>query len=439
MKEQHKLFLFFRDKKLEKEYRLNYDDEMRLPLRFGIIISIVSWVSALYLVYTIVPDKASWLGPLTLAVICPLFIFITWATFWPSWRGRYHTLGAISNLWAGLYVVYFCSQFPKGGYIILPTLIFIIFFGSYMVRLRWLTGFFAALIYIATYQVYLLKYSDLASDQILLHSFVSWLTLSFSFFAGRISESNNRIRFIQNKTISSQADEIKKEKEAADKLLLNILPPFIADELKSGDQILGTHHRDCSVLFADLEGFTELCTSLDAVDLVRVLNDIFSEFDQLAEKYELEKIKTMGDGYMIVGGLTKSRSNHLVDITNFAIEIRNLINNGPEYQKYGLKLRVGIHTGPVVAGVIGLTKFQYDLWGETVNLASRLESEGESDKIQVSESVYSRLRDKFELTERGQVELKGFGKVLTYYLNNTKVVNKPQISTGMIDVSREQD
>jgi len=436
MKEQQKWLLFFKDPKLEKEYRLSYDDEMRLPLRFGIIISIISWVSAISLVYSIVPDKASWLVPLTLAVICPVFIFIAWATFLPGWRGKYHTLGAISNVWAGLYVVFFCSQFPMGGYIILPTLIFIIFFGSYMVRLRWLAGLASATVYIATYQVYLIEYSGLSRDQVILHSFVSWLTLSFSFFAGRISESNSRIRFIQTKTISSQAEVIAKEKEAADKLLLNILPPFIADELKAGEQILGSNHRDCSVLFADLEGFTQLCTMLDAVDLVRVLNDIFSEFDKLSEKYELEKIKTMGDGYMVAGGLTKDRSNHLVDITNFAIEIRDVINKGEEYKALGLKLRVGINTGPVVAGVIGLTKFQYDLWGDTVNLASRLESEGESDRIQVSEAVYNRLRGKFEFSERGVVEMQGIGPVQTFFMESKKVFDKPEVGPGVIDLSK---
>lgn len=432
--EQQKWLLFFKDSRLEREYRLSYDEEMRLPLRFGIIISIVSWLSALYLIYAIVPEKASWMVPLTVLVICPLFIFITLATYWPKWVGRLHTLGAISNLWAGLYVVYFCSQFPIGGFIILPTLIFIIFFGSYMVRLRWLTGFVAAFVYIFTYQIYLIKYSSLEQDQVLLHSFVAWLTLSFSFFAGRVSESNNRIRFIQDKTIKKQAQQIQKEKDASEQLLLNILPPFIASELKTGEQILGRHHNDCSVLFADLEGFTQLSAKLGAVELVRLLNDVFSTFDRLAEKYELEKIKTMGDGYMVAGGLTKSRSNHLVDMINFAIEMVNVINTTAEYKHLDLKLRVGVNTGPVVAGVIGLTKFQYDLWGDTVNLASRMESEGEADKIQVPESVFRRLQSKYQFIERGLVDIKGFGMIKTYYLDSFEIYDKPEVGNGMVDM-----
>lgn len=211
--EQNNLSLTFKDAALEREFTEAYDKDVRLPLRYGIIISILSWYSAIILIPLIIPETLSWLPLLTFLYIGSYFGFIVFATYRMNFSGYYHLLGAISNAWAGLYAIYFCDQFPNGEHLTLPVLIFIIFFGSYMVRLRWLAGFLAALTYVAGYQIYIIWFSDLTISQIILYGFVGWMTLVFALLAGRVAEANNRTSFIQRKTIKEQSEIIEREKE----------------------------------------------------------------------------------------------------------------------------------------------------------------------------------------------------------------------------------
>lgn len=418
MPAQHSLSLFFKDASLEKEFRKSYDKSVRLPLRYGMIISILSWFSAIPLVYFIMPDELPRLALLTVGVIGSFFGLILMVTYIERFKGLYHIIGACSNAWAGLYAIYFCSQFPGGESLILPVLIFIIFFGWYMIRLRWAAGFIAALTYVIGYNVYILGYADLQDSQITLFSFVAWITLIFALLAGRVAEQKSRLTWIQGKTIRQQNETIAKEKEASENLLRNMLPTFIADQLKENPEAIANSHEDVSVLFADLEGFTQLASDLHPDKVVEMLNQIFSKFDALSEKHELEKIKTLGDGYMAAGGLSK-KEDHLERITLLALDMINFMDNDPEIKKFGLKIRIGIHTGPVVAGVIGTRRYTYDLWGDTVNLASRLESQGEAGKIAVSETVYARLENDFTFEKRDLLHIKGKGDMQTYFLRRT--------------------
>jgi two-component sensor histidine kinase len=205
--------LHFEDAQLEKEFRYSYDKSVKIPLRVGIVISLLSWYSGIFLVFSVIPEKAYWLTPLTLFYIGSYFGFIIFATYKEKFLGYYHILGAISNAWAGLFAIYFCDQFPNGVHLTLPVLIFIIFFGSYMVRLRWIAGFIAALSYIAAYHIYIAFYSDLSTDQVILYSFVAWMTLIFAAMAGRMAETNNRVNYIQRRTIKEQSAIIEGEKE----------------------------------------------------------------------------------------------------------------------------------------------------------------------------------------------------------------------------------
>ena len=186
---------------------------MGIPLRYAIIISILSWYSAIILIPLIIPEALGWLPLLTFLYIGSYFGFIVYATYKSSFKGYYHLLGAISNAWAGLYAIYYCDQFPNGEHLTLPVLIFIIFFGSYMVRLQWLAGCLAALSYVLGYQVYIIWFSDLTIAQMLLYGFVAWMTLIFAILAGRVAETNNRTSFIQRKTIKEQSEIIEREKE----------------------------------------------------------------------------------------------------------------------------------------------------------------------------------------------------------------------------------
>ncbi|NEN93533.1 MAG: response regulator [Okeania sp. SIO3H1] len=222
---------------------------------------------------------------------------------------------------------------------------------------------------------------------------------------------------VSNVTERKMAQEaLKFQRKQMEQLLLNILPAQIAQRLQQEQRAIADSFDDVSVLFADLVGFTEFCSNVSPIELVNFLNLIFSEFDQLTQKHHLEKIKTIGDAYMVVGGLLVQQDKHLEAIANMALDMQVSIDRLCKRLGTALTLRIGIHVGPVVAGVIGQTKFIYDLWGDTVNIASRMESSGIAGEVQVTSIVYQRLQKKFVFEERGQVSIKGKGDMTTYFL-----------------------
>jgi len=218
-------------------------------------------------------------------------------------------------------------------------------------------------------------------------------------------------------TIFKKAElSLQLEHEKSNKLLENILPLSIIKKLRDNPDTIAEKFEECTVLFSDIVGFTEMSRKLPPQDLVSLLNEIFSSFDDLAEKYKLEKIKTIGDAYMVVGGLPDKEPFHAEKIADFALDMINTIQLYREKSGYPIQLRIGIHSGAAIAGVIGKKKFIYDLWGESVNTASRMESHGIPGQIQVSESTYIKLKDKFSFMERGILEVKGIGKIKSYFL-----------------------
>ncbi len=215
-------------------------------------------------------------------------------------------------------------------------------------------------------------------------------------------------------------EQLQIERERSERLLLNILPQPIADRLKEGESIIADSFDEVTVLFADIVGFTPLSAPMSPKTLVFLLNGLFSTFDQLAEKHGLEKIKTMGDAYMVVGGLPTPRSDHAEAVAEMALDIQSTLDQFKIDGDKPLRMRIGMHTGPVVAGVIGTIKFSYDLWGDTVTTASRMESHGLGDRIQVSEATYNCLRDAYLFEKRGTIQVKGKGEMTTYFLIGKK-------------------
>ena len=210
------------------------------------------------------------------------------------------------------------------------------------------------------------------------------------------------------------------EREKSDRLLLNILPFQIANKLKQSQNSIAESFDNVTIMFADIVGFTPLSAKLKPIELVGLLNEIFSQFDELAERLGLEKIKTIGDAYMVAAGLPVPRSDHAEAISEMAIAMQVAVSNLP-LQKHGkLQIRIGINSGVVVAGVIGTKKFIYDLWGDAVNVASRMESSGQPGKIQVTVETYRRLQDTYSFEERGKIAVKGKGEMTTYWLTGKK-------------------
>ena len=209
---------------------------------------------------------------------------------------------------------------------------------------------------------------------------------------------------------------LEREREESERLLLNILPESIALRLKSGEPTIADHYPSATVLFADLCGFTGFSQQADARHLVGLLDEIFSAFDRLAEATGVEKIKTIGDAYMAVAGVPVPRDDHADAAAALALGMLEAFREVVRSRGVSLELRIGMHSGPVVAGVIGRHKFAYDLWGDTVNLASRMESHGEPSRIHVSAATRALLGDRYRFADRGAVEVKGKGPMHTSFL-----------------------
>lgn len=216
------------------------------------------------------------------------------------------------------------------------------------------------------------------------------------------------------------AEKLRHEQQKTDKLLLNIIPEAIVDRLKQEEDCIADHFQEVSILFADIVGFTELSATIPPSALVNLLNQVFSRFDLLSEKHELEKIKTIGDAYMVASGLPYPRQDHAIAIANMALEMLVEIEKLNQQNDTALSIRIGINTGSVVAGVIGKKKFIYDLWGDAVNTASRMESHGLPGTIQVTPETYFLLKNDYIFEERGLIFIKGKGEMLTYLLKQKK-------------------
>jgi len=210
------------------------------------------------------------------------------------------------------------------------------------------------------------------------------------------------------------------EQVKSESLLLNVLPGQVAARLKGGERIIADHFSSASILFADLVGFTPLSARLPPVKMVELLNEIYSHFDSLVDKYGVEKIRTIGDNYMVAAGLPKRRPDHARVLARLALEMNVYLARLVPIHGERLSFRIGINSGPVIAGVIGHKKFSYDVWGDTVNTASRMESQGEPGKIQITHATYELIKDEFVCKPRGKLAIKGKGSMETWFLIGQK-------------------
>lgn len=237
---------------------------------------------------------------------------------------------------------------------------------------------------------------------------------------GRLSSTFNSMV----DSIREQTEEIQRKNEENERLLLNILPGPIADRLKQGEETIADNFPEVTVLFADIVGFTVLSNSVSPNDLVTMLNQLFTAFDDSAHRLGIEKIKTIGDCYMAAAGLTIALDDPPATMVEMALEMQSTIDQINAQYGSSFQIRIGINCGPVVAGVIGKSKFIYDLWGDTVNLASRMESHGVAGQIHVSEAVYKRVKDRFRVEPRGDIEIKGKGPMPTYLVDDNDSTTK---------------
>ena len=237
------------------------------------------------------------------------------------------------------------------------------------------------------------------------------------------SLEKKRLRDLDQKhleMLNQEKELLEVEQMKTEKLMLNILPRPIADRLKRGEKNISGSYPDVTILFSDLVGFTKMSSQTSATDLVKLLNDLFTRFDKRADALGVEKIKTIGDAYMAVAGLPIPRPDHAQLCAELALGMFDDLKAFNQENGKELDMRIGLNSGPVVAGVIGFTKFSYDLWGNTVNTASRMESTSKPGRVQVSPATYEAIKDDFTLEEGGLMECKGLGEILTHLLISKK-------------------
>ncbi len=321
------------------------------------------------------------------------FIMILSGTIYSAFLSHYAG-GFTSNYWAGFsfFIVAWCGIFPQ-NYItsILTSFFFIILYNGLLILLNLNTA-------LENY-IFLIE-----SNVFLFGSLLVGVIVSYVSYLNKVNIYNAR-------------QEILIEKRKSDNLLLNILPSQIADRLKNGETTISDYFDNVAILFADIVGFTTYCSGKPSIKIVEILNEIFYAFDKKTEELGLEKIKTIGDGYMVMAGGLKTSTGELlktIDLGDFMINFIEEFNT-----KYNLQfsIRVGIHIGSVTAGVIGKTKFSFDIWGDTVNIASRMESSGVPMQIHITEEVAHYLKDMTRCEYRGGVEIKGKGIMKTYIIH----------------------
>lgn len=397
------------------------------------------WLALLYFISTTIPDVFNFLsnreydsGWLFTSIAIELSLLSCWVVLHTSLGRRYHSLIFLWGSWSVSMIQEItrtidhlncfnrlnCLNYQIHFEYFNWTMAF--FSQATMMPLRWplhLISQLGSLTYFFGVNRLLgLKVTQLLEEPVSLLLRLFWICFICN-LSVYLYERSRRAEFRASQAMELAYQKLEAEQERSERLLLNILPKSIAERLKrEHPTIIADNFQQVTVLFADLVGFTQLSTHVSPTELVDLLNRIFSVFDQLAKKHGLEKIKTIGDAYMVVAGLPEPKTNHAQAIADMALEMQEALNKLNEETGQALSIRIGIHTGPVVAGVIGLNKFAYDLWGDTVNTASRMESHGISGAIQVSSVTYECLKEEYLLAERGQIPVKGKGRMTTYLL-----------------------
>jgi class 3 adenylate cyclase len=384
-------------------------------MRFALILAIVLYAAFGVLDVFIVPDEAASIWIIRYAIVCPLFLAILALTFTNWFKPvAQPILFAVATV-CGLGIVAMVAiANPSASALYYAGLLLVIPWAYSVLRLRFLYATAAAAMILVGYEVVAIGIKQIPPDILVNNNFFFVSSVIVGMAAGYTIERSMRAEFLQRRLID-------RERDRSDALLLNILPQAIIDRLKARGEA-GSHGRmaeaidDVTVLFADAVGFTDQAGKTLADDLVTALDGVFSRFDSLADRYGLEKIKTVGDAYMAVAGAPEPHPDHAEAAADMALSIIEETDDARWPSGDAIVVRVGIASGPAVAGVIGQRKFAYDLWGDTVNLASRLQSHGQPGRILASESVVAHLNTRYEFGPPLVVELKGKGPTQARFL-----------------------
>jgi class 3 adenylate cyclase len=400
--------LRFTDGELEQRYQVAAGKESLTGFRLAAASSAFQWALAIVLVpaaTTITPAVAT---PACVA-IAAFSLAVLVGSRWTRTLDRQHAAFSLLLIVNGLGLLYLTSAgriLPGYGL----TTLMLPFAYAFLARTRFIFGVAVFVAVGIGYAVAAAAWTgtSIAGDAYLL------LAASFgALVALRVIETSSRRVFHQAIVIGEQQIALEQEKEKSDRLLLNVMPASISDRLREGAATIADEYPSVSILFADIVGFTGLAARLTPDEVIGLLSDLYSRFDDLAAERGLEKIKTIGDSYMAAGGLPDPTPDHAVRVVDLGLAMIGAAAREAS-SRPAVSLRIGVHSGPAVGGVIGSRRFAFDVWGDTVNVASRLESQGRAGRVHISETTWNLVRDRFDCEAQATLELRGRGLMATY-------------------------
>jgi class 3 adenylate cyclase len=401
--------LRFEDPGLERRYQFHGGAESLAGFRITTATAAAMWLFAAL----VVPTATSIAPGLALGVCSALGLVNAAALLTSGWAttlDRQHSIVAFLTSVNGLVILLLASI---GG--LLPgygiSALMLLFAFGFVSRTGFVFAVWRSAVIVVGFVAAALLYPGPGS--LLVDAFIFGAAVIGTLVALRLLETSRRRVFYQDIVITQQAHALGLEKQRSDALLLDVLPASITSRLLRGERAIADVYPDVTVLFADIVGFTPLTARLPADAVVGLLDRLYAHFDELVAARGLEKIKTIGDAYMAAGGVPDRLDDHAARVVDLGLAMIDAAGH-EHVGGLDLRLRIGVHSGPVIGGVIGHRKFAFDIWGETVNIASRLESQGIACRVQVSDATWSQVADRFEGEPRGLVDLRGHGRVKTY-------------------------
>jgi class 3 adenylate cyclase len=403
---------------IEKQFRVDYHKSTRSSTRIALVLGLFLYSLFGVLDIYAVPISRDTVWFIRYIIVAPVTVLVLITSYIDLFQKYIQTLMCVVVAVSGLGIVAMIAitrEAEFGNRFYFTGLILICMWAYGLLRLRFWYAVLANLIIMVGY-----KYATIGIKQLLesetgivifiMHNFFFLGANVIGMFTSYTLERYTRRDFLQKSTITMQRDQ-------ADQLLFNILPERIAEKLKQSNDIIAEEFDSASVLFTDIVGFTPISASFDPHAVVNMLNELFSRFDELVDKYDVEKIQVAGDGYMVAAGVPTPRPDHAVVLARLAFDMLVYVK-GEEFLggRHPLEIRIGLNSGPLIGGVIGRKKYYYAIWGDTVNTASRMESHGQSGKIQITRATYELLKDDFECEYIGQIPIKGKGQMDAWHL-----------------------
>ena len=407
---------------LETQFREDYHTNTVATTRFALVLGLI-----LYSLFGIVdiyavPVSRNIVWFIRFAIVAPVIIIALLLTYTQQFQKYTQILMGIVIAIAGMGIVIMIAitrEVEFGSRFYFTGLILISMWAYALSRLRFWLAVLANLVILVGYEFTSISIKQLLTTEtgfviFIMHNFFFLGANVIGLFASYNLERYSRREFLQKYTIQAQRDQ-------ADKLLFNVLPERIAEKLKQSNETIAEEFSSASVLFADIVNFTPISASFDPLEVVEMLNELFSHFDELVDKHSVEKIQVAGDGYMVAAGVPTPRKDHAIVLAQLALEMMQYVQR-EEFLggRHAIEIRIGINSGPLIGGVIGRKKFVYALWGDMVNTASRMESHGASGKIQITRATYELVKDHFECEYIGEITVKGKGSLEAWYLIREK-------------------